>query len=157
MLDRIKEELDTAQERLREASNRLNKSGNGEWIRNARHQVHIVKGEGQERLWLLEQKALELVGSAIEKADGLPSSERVTEPLEKLVEQRKTQALANPVAEFDQLNARAAASSVRQLGRVDLLKVEHYERENKGRKTVFQAIDRRRVVLNKPPFEADAA
>jgi hypothetical protein len=40
------------------------------------------------------------------------------------------------------------------LGLVDLLKVEQIEAASKGRKTVFEAIERQRKLLQKPPFRA---
>jgi hypothetical protein len=55
------------------------------------------------------------------------------------------------------LNARAAAAEVRQLGWVDLLRVERYEADNKARKTVFEAVQRRQAELARPPFVEKAS
>ena len=151
MIERIKEELNGAQARFRDASGRLGDQG-ADWVRTARHQVHLVKGESQERLWKLEHRALDLADDVLGRADDVPGAGRVAEPLEKLVDQRRTQSLAVTVEDYDSLNARSAAAAVRELGPVDLLKVERYESENKARKTVFEAVARRRTELSRPPF-----
>jgi hypothetical protein len=152
MLDRIKEEIDSAQERIRDVSDRISDQ-RGDWVRTARHQVHIARGEGQERLWKLEHRALDLVDNVLDKADDVPGASRMTE----LVEQRRTTSLAVPVEGYESMNARAAAGAVRELDLVSLLKVERFEGENKARKTVAEAIERRRKELSKPPFQAAAA
>lgn len=152
MLDRIKEEIDSAQERIRDVSDRISDQ-RGDWVRTARHQVHIARGEGQERLWKLEHRALDLANNVLDKADEVPGTARMAESLEKLVDQRRTTSLAVPVDGYESLNARAAAGAVRDLDLVALLKVERFEGENKTRKTVFQAIERRRKELSKPPFQ----
>ena len=64
MIERIKEELDTAQTRLRDASDRLGGQG-ADWVRTARHQVHLARGESQERLWKLEHRALDLADDCL--------------------------------------------------------------------------------------------
>jgi len=58
-----------------------------------------------------------------------------------------------PIEDYTTLNARNAAVAVRELDLVGLAKVAKYEAANKNRKTVFQAIDRRRTVLAKPPVD----
>ena len=156
MFDRIKEEIETAQTRLRDVSEKLNsRSGGG--VRSARHQAHLARGESQERLWKLEHQALDLVDTVLDRAEDLPGASRVTDPIERLVGQRRTNSLANPVEGYDALNARSAANAVRELEWVELLRVQRYEADNKKRKTVFEAIERRRVQLNKQPFVGEAA
>jgi hypothetical protein len=157
MLDRIKEEVDSAQTRLRDVSSRI-QSQRAELVRNARHRVHLARGEGQERIWKLEHQALDLVDDVLDRADDLPGSSRVREPIERIVQQRRDAALSNPVEDYDGLNARKAAAAVRTLSWVELLRLERYEADRKNRKTVLEAIERRRVVLNKPPYvESNAA
>jgi len=157
MIDRIKEEIDSAQSRLRDVSSRI-QSQRTEMVRSARHQVHLARGESQERFWRLEHQALDLMDSVLDRAEDLPGAGRVTEPLERLVQQRRDVVLSNPVGDYDVLNARSAATRVRDLGWVELLQVERHEAERKNRKTVIDAIARRRAQLNKPPFaEANAA
>jgi hypothetical protein len=156
MLDRIKEEIDSAQERIRDVSDRISDQ-RGDWVRTARHQVHVARGEGQERLWKLEHRALDLVNNVLDKADDVPGASRMTEPLEKLVEQRRTTSLAVPIDGYESMNARTAAGAVRELDLVSLLKVERFEGENKARKTVSEAIVRRRKELSKPPFQGAVA
>jgi len=151
MLDRIKEEFEGAQARVRDVSGRIN-DRSGSLVRSARHQVHLARGESQERLWKLEHQALDLVDSVLEKADDLPGVALVSDSIERIVEQRRDTSLANPIDGYDGLNARAAAAAVRELGFVELLKVERYEAQNKARKTVFESIERQRVLLTREPF-----
>jgi Fe-S oxidoreductase len=154
MIDRLKEEVETAQTRLREASDRWTNERK-DLVRNARHQVHKVREEGSERLWKFERQALAWADEVLERAEDLPGVARVTDPIERLVNQARDAVNANPIPEYDGLNARTAADAVRTLDRVGLAKVARYEAANKNRKTVFQAIERRKGQLDKPPF-ADA-
>ena len=46
-----------------------------------------------------------------------------------------------PVVDYADLNAKKAMAAIKDLGRVDLLRVRRFEAENKNRKTVLDAID----------------
>ena len=151
MIERLKEELETAQSRLREAGDRFTVERK-ELVRNARHQVHVVRGESSERIWKFERQALDWADDVLERADELPVMARVAQPIERLVTQAREVVTSNPIDGYDALNARAAASAVRELDRVGLLKVQEYEAANKNRKTVYEAIARRQVELSKPRF-----
>ena len=151
MIDRIKEELDTAQDHLRNVSERITNQTD-ELLRTARHQAHLARGEGQEKLWNLETTALERAEDILGRASEVRAVAKVADSLERIVHQRLDSVTSSPIDAFDTLNARTAASAVRQLELVDLLKVERIESANKNRKTVMEAIERRRERLQKPPF-----
>jgi hypothetical protein len=99
---------------------------------------------------------LDWVEDVLDRADG-PAVDKVKEPVAKLVGQTRQTVTANPVDDYDSLNARAAAAAVRELSAVGLLKIEKIESAGKNRKTVFEAIERRRSELSKPPFRDSAA
>jgi len=155
MLQRIKEEIDTAQARIRSASGKINQQS-AQLVRNARHQAHLVRDESLERLWKLENQALDLVDTVLDRAEDHEVAHKVAQPIGNLVQQRREAVLANPVEDYDSLNARAAAAQVRKLEWIDVLRVERYESDRKGRKTVLEAVARRKARLLKPPFVDEA-
>ena len=156
MLDRIKDEIQTVSERFKDAQNQIVDQADGIFLQ-ARHKAHLVKGESAERLWHFETQALDWVEDVLDRAE-VPGVDKVKEPVGRLVEQAREPVTANPVADYDSLNARSAGAAVRDLGVVGLLKIERIEKAGKNRKTVFEAIDRRRNQLAKPPFrDAEAA
>ncbi|MGB0639149.1 MAG: hypothetical protein ACPGTU_07455 [Myxococcota bacterium] len=155
MLQRFKEQIKTTQNLVAETSQQV-LGQKDELLGQARHRAHLVRGEGAQRLWEIEVQALDWADDVIARND-LPAVEVVTEQVSKLIQQRKDSVLANPIEEYDSLNARAAAAAVRELSWVDLLKIEKIERVGKGRKTVFEAIERRQNELEKPPFRENAA
>ena len=155
MIDRIKTEIKKTQGRLRERQSLFTEQAD-DIVVQARHKAHLVRGDGAERLWHFENQALDWVDNVLNRAE-VPGVELVKEPVGRLVKQARETVTANPIEGYDTLNARAAADAVRALDIVDLLKIERIEREEKGRKTVFDAIARRRVVLQKMPFRGAAA
>jgi type IV pilus biogenesis protein CpaD/CtpE len=44
-----------------------------------------------------------------------------------------------PINDYDNLNAKTAAKAIRQLRLTEVLRVQHYEKSNKNRKTVLQS------------------
>ena len=152
MIERLKEEVETAQARLRKFSDRLMVEGNG-FAKNARHQVHKVRTEGSERLYNFEVQALDWADEVLERAEDLPGVSKVKEPIERFVSQAREAVTALPIEDYATLNARNAAAAVRELDFVGLAKVSKYEAANKNRKTVFQAIAGRQAVLAKPPVD----
>ena len=154
MLDKVKEEIKTVSSRIREAQDNIVEQAD-ELLFQARHKAHLVKGEGAERLWHFENQALDWVEDVIDRAD-VPGVDKVRENVGKLVGQARENVTACPVEDYDGLNARAAADAVRALNHVDLLKIERIETDGKARKTVFEAIARRRQQLQKPPFRGAA-
>ena len=155
MLERVKEELKGLQGRLRNAQGQFVDQADS-LVHQARHKAHLVKGEGAERLWTFETQAIDWVDDLLERADGT-GAERVREPVAKLVDQARANVYGNPIDGYDSLNARAAADAVRDLGVTGLLQIELIEKAGKGRKTVFEAIDKRRTQLQKPPFREKGA
>ena len=156
MIDKLKAEMETAQIRIREFSDRVSTESE-DLLRSARHQVHLAREEGSERLYKFEKRALEWADDVIERVDELPVGGRVKDSMERLVVQARDAVTALPIEDYDTLNARAAAAEVRKLDSVGLAKVLDYETSNKARKTVFEAIERRRTELAKPPFVEEAA
>ena len=150
MLDKVKEEIKTVQNRVLDAQGHLADQAD-EIVSQARHRVHLARGEGAARLWNFENQALDWVDGILER-DDVPGGDTVRDPVAKLVGQARASVLANPVDGYPSMNARTAASAVRSLGIVDLLKIEQIETAGKGRKTVFEAIERQRKSLQKPPF-----
>jgi len=155
MLDRIKNEIQTVSERIKDAQNQIVDQADGIFLQ-ARHKAHLVKGEGAERLWHFETQALDWVEDVLDRAE-VPGVDKVKEPVGRLVEQARESVTGNPVADYDSLNARSAGAAVRGLSVGGLLKIERIEKAGKNRKTVFQAIERRRNQLAKPPFREAAA
>lgn len=155
MIDRIKTELKKTQDRIKERQVQITEQAD-DLVYQARHKAHLVRGDGAERLWHFENQALDWVDDVINRTE-VPGVEMVKEPVARLVKQARDTVTANPIEDYDGLNARGAADAVRNLDVVDLLKIERIERSGKGRKTVFDAIDRRRAQLAKPPFREAAA
>ena len=155
MIDRIKTEIKKTQEILRERQNQLAEQAD-DIVEQARHKAHLVRGDGAERLWHFENQALDWVDDMLGRGD-VPGSDLVKEPVGRWVQQARQSVTANPVENYEVLNARAAADTVRELGVVDLLRIERIEKAGKARKTVFEAIERRRNQLQKPPFRESAA
>jgi hypothetical protein len=155
MLQRFKEQIKTTQSRVVETSQQVREQGD-EMLDQARHKAHMVRGEGAQRLWEIEVQALDWADDVIARNE-VAAVEVVTEQVSRLIQQRKGTVLANPIEDYDSLNARSAAAAVRELNWVDLLKIEKIEKVGKGRKTVFEAIGRRQNDLEKPPFRENAA
>ncbi|MDP6933675.1 MAG: hypothetical protein QGG40_12205 [Myxococcota bacterium] len=147
--DRLRSEADRLRveaDRLRAEANRLVEDADKlrtDATSVARQRVEVVVGDGQEQLWLLETRALqamdELLGRAVVE---WPVVKDAAEEAEKLVTERLDGILAVPVVDYADLNARKAMAAIKDLGRVDLLRVRRFEAENKNRKTVLAAIDR---------------
>ncbi len=154
MLDKVKDELKAVTERLRVAQGQVAEQAD-DLLYNVRHRAHLVRGEGAERLWHFENQALDWVEDVLDRADA-PGTEQIRQNVERLVGQARDSVVACPIEDYDSLNARAAAAAVRELGNVGLLKIERIERDGKARKTVFEAIERRRDQLRKPPFRGAA-
>jgi len=150
MFDRMRDEFKTVSGRLRDAQDQITVQAD-ELLLQARHKAHLARDEGAERIWHLENQALDWVEEVLDRAD-MPGVDKVREPVAKFVGQARDTVTSNPISGYAQLNARAAAGAIRELTAVELLRVERIEQAGKGRKTVFEAIERRRVVLQRPPF-----
>ena len=155
MFERVKEEMKTVSGRLKGAQDQIVEQADT-LLEQARHKAHIARNEGAERLWHFENQALDWVDDVLERTD-VVGGEKVTEPVSRLVGSARERMSKSPIDGYGELNARAAASAVRALGLVELLKIERIEVEGKGRKTVAEAIARRRRELDRPPFRESSA
>jgi len=155
MIDRIKTEIKKTQDKLRTRQTQITDQADG-MVVQARHKLHLVRGDGAQKLWHFENQALDWVDDVLTRAD-VPGVELVKEPVGRWVQQARDNVTGNPVEGYEGLNARAAADTVRTLTLVDLLKIERIEQDGKCRKTVFEAIIRRRNQLQKAPFRESAA
>jgi hypothetical protein len=155
MFDRMKGGLKTVSIQIKDAQDQIAVQADDILV-SARHKVHLVRTEGAGRIWQLETQALDWVDDVLERAD-VYGVEKVREPVQRIVSQARSTVTANPIEGYKALNARGAAAAVRSLGSVDLLRVERIEKDGKDRKTVAEAIERRRVEIQRPPFREDAA
>ncbi|NOY27272.1 MAG: hypothetical protein GXP62_15500 [Oligoflexia bacterium] len=115
-------------------------------LEQARHDAWRKRREGQVRLWALSTRGLERAHDLL--GDVPPA---IGDPLIKLVDRGIAEATSVPIANYDQLNARTAASAVRGLGLLDLERISRLERATKDRKTVINAIARERERLLATP------
>ena len=134
MLNRIVENLKTAPSRLSERGHAARK--------RATQRVTRAKLNGEEAIWAFQIDALEKVGGLLESAPDLPVVSTVTGAAERLVNKGLESVTALPIDDYDSLNTRKVSDAVRQLSRVDLLRVRRYEEANKNRKTALAAVDR---------------
>lgn len=155
MFDRMKGGLKTVSVQIKDTQDQIALQAD-EILVSARHKVHLARTEGAGRIWHFENQALDWMDDVLERAD-VYGVEKVREPVQRIVSQARTTVTANPIDGYSALNARGAAAAVRTLGPVDLLRVERIEKDGKARKTVAQAIERRRIEIQRPPFREDAA
>ena len=151
----ILENLKSAPQRLREAPEKLKEAPEKlkevtEKLLARREEVsdrlttrvkHLREG-GEERLWELEQGALERGGDLLERVQDVPVVSRVVPTADEKRKQWLEAITTPPIADYDALNAKNAANAVRGLSRMDLLKVRRYEAAHKDRKTVYGAVDK---------------
>ena len=137
MMNRIKTEIKKTQGMLRERQTQITEQAD-DIVEQARHKLHLVRGDGAERLWHLETQALDWVDDVLTRTE-VPGVDLVKDPVGRWVQQARETVTANPVEDYETLNARAAADTVRELGLVELLKIERIEKAGKSRKTVFEA------------------
>lgn len=110
-------------------------------VNTARAQARALADRGEVRWWNFEQRALRRFGDALSHTPDVPVLGRLGDAAETLVTRRLDAITANPITEYDQLNAKEAGRAVRELRRrVDLLAVARAEEGGKKRKTVLDAI-----------------
>ncbi len=138
--EKLSERFTVERERLTQERTRL--VGERERIvASARQQAHRVRGDGQEKIWNVETSALAQALDYLARVDELPESvQKAAEPLEELVRQRLEMITSCPVDDYKALNARDAVRIVRDLDRLDLVKLRRIEEDGKARKTVLGAI-----------------
>lgn len=110
--------------------------------RTARARLNSLRDRGAVRLWKVQTQTLTAAGETLHRASELPVVGRIYETAEDLVNRRLETLTANPVAGYDELNAKDAARAARDLRRrVDLLALQRAEQGGKNRKTVLDAIE----------------
>ena len=140
---------------LREAQDNIVEQAD-ELLFQARHKAHLVKGEGAERLWHFENQALDWVEDVIDRAD-VPGVDKVRENVGKLVGQARENVTACPVEDYDGLNAHGLQRMPSGfLVTSTCSRLSGSRPTERPRKTVFEAIARRRQQLQKPPFRGAA-
>ena len=154
MFDRMKGGLKTVSVQIKDTQDQFASQAD-EMLISARHKVHLARTEGAGRIWHFENQALDFLDDVLDRTD-VYGVDKVREPVQRLVSQARSTVTANPIEGYAALNARGAAAAVRTLDSVDLLRVERIEKDGKDRKTVAEAIERRRVEIQRPPFRETA-
>ncbi len=109
--------------------------------RTARARLNSLRDRGAVRLWKMQTQTLTVAGGALHHAAELPVVGRIYEGAEDLVNRRLESLTANPVAGYDEMNAKEAARAARDIRkRVELLLLRRAEQAGKKRKTVLDAI-----------------
>ncbi len=148
MLDKLWTDLRTASTQVRDRRQAL--------LGRARHRAFLARSTGQERMWTFQTTALEEVEGWLEHTADLPVIKRVTTPVERLVHDRLEASLALPVEGYDEMNAKTAIRSLRNLDHLDLLRVRRREEDHKARKTVLEAVEKELERYFRPPDLAAA-
>lgn len=114
-------------------------------LARTRLELERVQDRGQLRLWRLGTDTLDRARQALDQA---PEPLRpLAEPIRRVVDEGIERLTEVGVEDYDALNARRAAAAVREMNLVQLERVERYERAHKNRKTVLDAVARRRERL----------
>lgn len=142
--------LRRAPELLKSAPERL-QARRDEAVANARHQVHLARGDAQERLWLFETDVLHRAEDLLTRGEELPVVKRVVPHAERLVHERLELTTRPPIADYDDLNVKQVSAALEGLSRVDLLRVRGYETAHKDRVTVTRAVDKALEQLKQRP------
>ena len=129
-------------ERIHNAPAKLNERKN-ELSNRAKHRFTRTQGDGRERLWAFSVTALERAESVLENADSLPVISKITDKGSELVQSRLDAATGLTIDGYETLTAKQAIRAISALdNRIDLARVRRFESNNKGRKTVLDAIER---------------
>lgn len=116
-----------------------------------------VREEGEERLWSVQTRALERVGTWLQGVPAVPVLQPLADAAERLVDKRLTSLKTPPIEDYDALNAKNAIAAIRGVdSRVALRVVREREVETKNRKTVLRAIDERLEALAARPEPPEA-
>lgn len=114
------------------------------WASRARRRVWLARAQGEERAWRLRVQGLEQLEQIVDRTDKVPVAKNIDIGLSNLVHRGLENAVDTGIENYDNLTAKKIASIVKDLeSRVQLLRVQHYEREHKERKTVLNAVTRR--------------
>ncbi|MCB9760878.1 MAG: hypothetical protein H6739_13655 [Alphaproteobacteria bacterium] len=140
-------------EKVRQAPERLRTRGT-QVVNDVRHRVHLARGDGQERLWLLRTDVLTRAEDLLARSKDVPVVSRVLPRAERLVHERLEATTRPPIRDYDDLNVKKVGQAVEGLDRVELLRVRRYEVAHKNRVTVLRAVDRELERLKQPPQAA---
>ena len=115
MIDRIKTEIKKTQDKIRTRQTQITEQAD-DIVVQARHKLHLVRGDGAERLWHFENQALDWADDVLNRAE-VPGVELAKEPVGRWIQQARDNVTANPVDGYEKLNARGAANKpMRHLG-----------------------------------------
>lgn len=157
MFEQIRDDFKKGSERMKTQAQQLGRTparirARKRWaIQQLRHRARMSQGSGQEWLFEIQTDTLHRVEGLIEGAPELPLFQRFLDNAEQRVNDRLSSYTAPPIEDYAVLNARNASKAVIGLDRVDLLRVERFERAQKNRKTVIAAVERERIRLLRPP------
>jgi hypothetical protein len=102
-------------------------------------------------MWTTRLNTLDTLASRLESLVDVPVVERISQPLRSFTLNQLEAVRSVPVDGFEEMNAKTAIASVAALEWEALYRARHWESENKNRKTVLAAIDRRLSRLLAPP------
>lgn len=133
--------LEKVMDQLREAPRRLQSDG-ARLVGAARTRARVARGRGEEEAFTRGTAALERLESWLNDRRDVPGLARVAPRAGEWVHEGLARVTALPIADYDTLSAKDAVRALRELPRVDLLRVRRHEQAGKARKTVLDAIGR---------------
>ncbi len=133
--------LEKVMDQLREAPRRL-QSDSARWMGVARTRARVVRGRGEEEAFTRGTDALERLESWLNERRDVRGFARVVPRAEELVHEGLVRVTALPIEGYDAMAAKDVGRAVRDLPRVDLLRVRRHELAGKARKTVLDAVER---------------
>ena len=163
MFEQIRDEFKKGSERMKTQAQQLGQTparirARQRWaLQQLRHRARVSHGNSQEWLFEVQADTLHKVEDLIEGAPELPLIQKLLDNAEQRVNDRLSSHTAPPIPDYSVLNARNASKAIIGLERVDLLRVERFERAEKNRKTVIAAIERERSRLLRPPVRSKVA
>ena len=114
------------------------------WASRARRRVWLARAESEERAWRLSVQGLEQLESLVDRTEKVPVAKNINVGLSNLLHRGLESVIDPGIEGYDDMTAKKIASIVKDLdSRVQLLRIQHYEREHKERKTVLSAISKR--------------
>lgn len=145
MIAQLFEDVKATPNRIRSSTTRA--------TRRARHRVHVLRGQSTKRIWTTRVETLDTLASRLESLSDVPVVDRLSQPLRSFTLNQLEAVRSVPVDGFEEMNAKKAIASVAALEWEALYRARRWESENKNRKTVLAAIDRRLSRLLAPPVE----
>lgn len=131
---RMMSDLGETQARLKRARESYSR-----WLRR---QVHNAREAGETQLWQMHLTTLERAQQLLDRTPEVPVLERVGSGARGLLESLERTTTQPPMADYDDLNVRKVMGALRDLDRLGLLRLHHYEAHHRGRKTILDAVQR---------------